>query len=423
MGNNAGDASNQPAKARRIFGVARLGDWARRNRGATTALAVIALVLTGVLIAVIIAGWPLDGPAGVQVMIRPEAYMPPRGYVCYRADGPITIDGKLDDPAWQAATWTEDFVDIEGDRRPAPRLRTRAKMLWDDQYFYIAAELEEPHVQGTLTRHDSYIFHDDNDFEVFLNPDGNNHNYAELEMNALNTTWDLRLRKPYRDEGKAEDEWEIPGLKTAVHVDGTVNDPRDVDKGWTIEIAIPWEVVAALHDNPQAAGSGDPRRTLDDPRRPLPRDGDQWRVNFSRVQWRFDIVGGKYVRQSNRKEDNWVWSPQGVVNMHRPETWGYVQFSTGAPGHATFLPDLAGPAKHLLHRIYDAQYAYHIRHGRYAGTLAELKLAGLSHESVNGPPQLEATTAGFQASVDIQLTGGQRERWRIRQDSLVQRIE
>ena len=67
-----------------------------------------------------------------------------------RGETPIKIDGKLDDPAWQAAPWTDDFVDIEGDRRLPPRFRTRAKMLWDDQYFYIGAELEEPHVQGTL---------------------------------------------------------------------------------------------------------------------------------------------------------------------------------------------------------------------------------------------------------------------------------
>ena len=65
-------------------------------------------------------------------------------------------------------------------------------MLWDDDYLYIAAELEEPHVWATLTQHDAVIFHD-NDFEVFLNPEGDSHLYAELELNALNTTWDLLL--------------------------------------------------------------------------------------------------------------------------------------------------------------------------------------------------------------------------------------
>jgi hypothetical protein len=33
-------------------------------------------------------------------------------------------------------------------------------MLWDDQFFYVAAELAEPHVWATLDIHDSVIFHD-----------------------------------------------------------------------------------------------------------------------------------------------------------------------------------------------------------------------------------------------------------------------
>ncbi len=144
---------------------------------------------------------------------------PPKGYVCYRASRPIQIDGRLDDKDWESAPWTDAFVDIEGDVRPRPRFRTRAKMLWDDTYFYVAALLEEPHVWGTLTKHDSVIFHD-NDFEIFIDPDGDNHEYYEIEINALNTEWDLFLRKPYRNGGPAVNEWEIPGLKTGVHVVG-----------------------------------------------------------------------------------------------------------------------------------------------------------------------------------------------------------
>ena len=75
-------------------------------------------------------------------------------------------------------------------------------MLWDDDFFYIAAALEEPHVWATLTEHDSVIFQDP-DFEVFLDPDGDNHSYYEIEINALGTVWDLRLVKPYRDGGPA----------------------------------------------------------------------------------------------------------------------------------------------------------------------------------------------------------------------------
>jgi hypothetical protein len=158
------------------------------------------------------------------------AYYPPRGYVCYRAGQPIKIDGRLDKDAWQSAPWTEDFVDIQGETHARPRFRTRAKMLWDDEYFYVAAELEEPHVWAGFTEHDSYIFTEDPDFEVFIDPNGTSDGYYEFEINALNTSWDLLLTRPYKDGGKPVTSWNIPGLKTAVHVDGTINDPSDTDR-------------------------------------------------------------------------------------------------------------------------------------------------------------------------------------------------
>ncbi len=150
----------------------------------------------------------------------------------------------MDDAAWRKAPWTDWFVDIEGAGKPTPRLHTHAKMLWDAQFLYVAAELEEPHVWATLTEHDSVIFHD-NDFEVFLNPSGDGRNYFEFEINALNTGWDLFLPKPYREGGKADNSWDIPGLHTAVSVNGTLNNPGDTDRGWMIEMAFPWSAFAS----------------------------------------------------------------------------------------------------------------------------------------------------------------------------------
>jgi hypothetical protein len=329
-------------------------------------------------------------------------YVPPRGYVCHRAAGPVTIDGRLDDGPWRDAPWTDDFVDIEGDVKPRPRCRTRVKMLWDDRYFYVGAELEEPHVWATLTKHDSVIFHD-NDFEVFIDPDGDNHDYYEFEINALNTGWDLFLPQPYRDGGRALNGWEIPGLKTAVHIDGTLNDPRDTDRGWSVELAFPWEALR------EAAG----------PRKAPPREGDQWRVNFSRVEWRHEIVGGKYRKIDGLKEDNWVWSPQGAIDMHRPEMWGYVQFTAKSPGEVKFRPDPEGPARHVLHQIYYAQRAHRKAHGRWARTLGELRLPLLRDASFVGRPVVQATDHLFEATVDVRAPDGKVRRVGIRQDSRV----
>ncbi len=324
----------------------------------------------------------------------------PHGYVCHYSANPLKIDGQLTDAAWSAAPWTEYFVDIEGDAKPKPRYRVRAKMLWDNQYFYIAAELEEPHVWATLTQHDAVIFQD-NDFEVFIDPDGDNHEYYEFEINALNTGWDLRLKKPYKDGGPALNEWEIPGLKTAVHINGTLNNPADTDVGWTLEIAFPWTALAEF------AGRKTP-----------PAEGEQWRVNFSRVEWLTDIVDGKYRKRPGMKEDNWVWSPQGIIDMHRPEKWGYVQFTRKESGPVAFTPDPLGAARNQLHGIYYAQRAYQEKNHRWATSLAELAL-DTTAAPTSDRPTLKTTPDGFEATVEIKLPDGRTRRCHIRQDARI----
>ena len=311
----------------------------------------------------------------------------PRHYVAYRASSPIQVDGKLNDPAWQFAPWTETFVDIEDDRRPQPRFRTRAKMLWDDNWFYIAAEMEEPDVWGTLTERDSVIFRD-NDFEVFIDPDGDTHAYYELEVNALGTPWDLMLIKPYRDGGPAIHAWDMAGLQARVDVKGTINRPGDRDDGWTIELALPWTILKEAAPAPRG----------------VPRPSDRWRINFSRVEWQMDVVDGKYSKRlqtgSNNPlpEDNWVWSPQGAINMHMPERWGYVQFSDRPAGKESvaFTDDPNERVKWALRRLYYRQNAYRAAHGAYATTLDVLNAADIRVDGIDFKPAMGMTASGYE---------------------------
>lgn len=224
-------------------------------------------------------------------------------------------------------------------------------MLWDDAFFYVGAELEEPHIWATLTQRDSVIFHD-NDFEIFLDPDGDHHNYFEIEINALNTVWDLRLPKPYRDGGPALNEWDATEMKTAVKLHGTLNDPTDVDGSWSVEVAIPWASMT-----PHAGGNCPPKV------------GDQWKVNFSRVQWQTDIEGTLYRKKPGLKEDNWVWSPQGEIQMHLPEMWGVVQFADGP--NERYVDDGSWPARKVLVDYYNRQHAFRREHNRW-GTQEEV---------------------------------------------------
>jgi len=298
------------------------------------------------------------GPEVKQVTTGEEVVGPTiRTYLCYRlpadaGQGGLRIDGRLDEAAWSKAAWSEEFVDIEGEAKPKPRYVTRMKMLWDETCLYIAAELQEPHVWGNLLVRDSVIFHD-NDFELFLDPEGDGVNYGELEINALNTVWDLRLPKPYRDGGQADDGWTLGRLRTGVFVDGTLNKSTDTDTAWSIEIAIPWSDLVTLNDPEQpirravrdgsvlksyetlseaesAAQLGG--KTLPGGKTLKPQDGTQWRINFSRVEWQHEMQSGRYQRQSGVPENNWVWSPQGVIDMHRPETWGILKFTTRPAG-------------------------------------------------------------------------------------------
>lgn len=324
-----------------------------------------------------------------EVFPTPKIEYHPKHYLCYRTNTPLKIDGKIDETIWQQAEWTDDFVDIEGDLKPKPRIRTRAKMLWDNGYLYFAAELEEPDIWATLTERDAVIFYD-NDFEIFIDPDGDTHEYFEFEMNAFNTVWDLLLIKPYRDGGPAVNAWDIQGLKTGVFVNGTINQPGDKDRSWTVEIAMPWKVLkeCAHKDAP-------------------PKNDDQWRVNFSRVEWQLEMKNGKYQKVINPAtgkpypEDNWVWSPQGLINMHYPEMWGFVQFSDqiAGTGAAAFQFNSDENARWALRQIYYQEKNYFEQSGKYTDKLSDLNLSELKIAGYQIPPTITITPNLFEASL------------------------
>lgn len=284
---------------------------------------------------------------------------PPRKYVAHKTAETITIDGKGDEISWQKAPRSEDFIDIEGDKTPT--YKTNVRMLWDEEYLYFYAEMEEPHVWATLKQRDTVIFYN-NDFEIFIDPDGDTHNYMEFEMNALNTLWDLYLVKPYRESAPVIDSWDIQGIKTAVHVDGTLNNPDDTDKGWSVEIAMPWRVLVETHGHVS----------------PNTPENEFWRINFSRVNWDFELVDGKYRRKKGKDgnylpEYNWVWSPQWVINMHEPEWWGYVYFSSEKPGDKeVFTIPADEKIKWRLYALYRQQKRYFSENGEWISSVREL---------------------------------------------------
>jgi hypothetical protein len=187
-----------------------------------------------------------------------------------------------------------------------------------------------------------------------------------------------------------------------VQVKGTINNPKDKDKEWTVELAIPLKSLSFGMTNQ------------------LPKDGALWRINFSRVQWETHLEGQKIVRtkgENNRilPENNWVWSPQGVINMHFPERWGYLQFSTDKD--KPFILPIVEKQKTWLWLIYYRQKEYFNKNHRYALQLADLNIIeNPAIEGVANALKMEATSHLFNA----QISDKESQAITINQEGLIQ---
>jgi hypothetical protein len=213
------------------------------------------------------------------------------------------------------------------------------------------------------------------------------------------------LTKPYRFGGLPISAWDIAGMKKGIFLNGTINDPSDTDISWTIEMAFPWKILA------EAA-----------PYLSKPKPGNQWRINFSRVQWKLDVADGKYRKTINPETDrpfpeyNWVWSPQHTINMHKPEYWGFVQFSGNQAGaeKEAFRNDPDFKIKIILRELFDQQYKYMHKHNRFALSAKELKI---SHEMQAGVEvTFEASAKRFMLSA---VSSEEGYRWFISEDSRI----
>ncbi|MBK1876068.1 carbohydrate-binding family 9-like protein [Pelagicoccus mobilis] len=321
----------------------------------------------------------------------PYLEIPPKHYVVRIAGEALAIDGKADETAWGHAQWTTDFMDIEGADKQRPRFRTRVKMLWDTEYLYVFAEMEEPHVWGDIVERDAVIFYN-NDFEVFIKPKPEDSLYCEFEVNALGTLWDLLLPRPYRNGGPAVDAWDLNDTKIGIHIDGTLNDSSDEDEGWSVEMAIPLKPLMKLSAKP---------KKID--------EGDTWRINFSRVEWEHRMVDGLYERKKDSStgeflhEDNWVWTPQYAIAMHRPEHWGYLQFTYKTPDEEVeSLLDPWWQEKQVLFSLHRRLLEYRKEHGAYPNRLKKLReLKPFESYSI----EYEACETAYRLSIDDEDTG------------------
>lgn len=261
-------------------------------------------------------------------------------YLVYRTNSKPSLSGRLDDECWQRAPKSPRFGDM-ATGKPG-WFDTRSAVLWDDEALYIGFWIEDPYPTAHLTERDSIIF-TENDIEIFI--DGGDC-YYEFELNARNTIYevffiwrdamtkgsrfdipefDLMTKKVYSFGGNFDRDpatfwwgthprgprwayldWDFPGIETAVHVDGVLNDTTQVSRGWTAEIKLPWAGMKHLADG-----------------RPLPpEEGDEWRLFLGRFQ---QVPFGDKAETAA-----WCMTPHGVLDTHMPHNFTPVRFTRNA---------------------------------------------------------------------------------------------
>ena len=204
------------------------------------------------------------------------------------------LDGDLTKDVWKDVPWSEYFDDIRGvkdappDERPDSNSKTRFKAVWNDDHLFIGALITTDfETVAEFKERNSPICQKDSDFEVFIDPIGSCHWYKELELNAINTIWNLMLDKPYLDGGSEHSAriagpgdgnyYEVYHQKTAVKLlKGTLNKPGE-GTTWSLELAISYkDIFSHVEEEPVQ-----------------PKQGTMWRINFSRVEKTASI--------------NWTW--------------------------------------------------------------------------------------------------------------------
>ena len=215
-------------------------------------------------------------------------------YDCRFTEEPVTIDGAPDDAAWKNAATIENFSMpwLGKDNKPAAKA-TRAKILWDRENLYIAADLDDADLYADVTEHDGQIW--DNDvFEVFLKPAADKPAYYEFQVNALNTQFDCFI--PRRGHVGRFKKLHDFGIESAVNLRGTLDKWTDTDKGWSVEMRIPWS------DFMPTGG------------RPEPGD-----------EWRFALCRYDHDTSSERPELS-TSAPLSKLNFHQHEDYAPLKF-------------------------------------------------------------------------------------------------
>ena len=213
-------------------------------------------------------------------------------YEVKRATSAITIDGRLDEPTWTAAS-APVTLQFLWDEQTGAKQQTRARVVWNDEALYIGYDADDADITAQYTERDDPTYRDDA-VEIFINPRPDQTGvYYGFEWNARGVMYDY-LNYNSRTLFK---HFDARGVEVATALRGTLNERSDTDNGWSLEAKIPWANFETLSPRPPAAGT-------------------VWKANFNR----WDGVA------PDRRMS--IWSdPQNETSWpHVPERFGELVF-------------------------------------------------------------------------------------------------
>ncbi len=192
--------------------------------------------------------------------------------VSMRAQGPVVVDGKLNDEAWSKAAVSAPLPSASGAGAADSTGVVTVRSLWDDQNVYFAFEVADDQVGSTYTKRDDELWNQDC-VELYLDGKADGKDYLEIQVSPANVVFDALFSSRRTPEWQKAKEHDVPGLLNAVSVQGTINRHDDKDQGYTVEIAVPHSSIPGFAPVP-------------------PKPGSTLRVNFFRIDSRDGKVVG-----------------------------------------------------------------------------------------------------------------------------------
>ena len=215
-----------------------------------------------------------------------------REATCRRAEVAPKIDGKLDDPAWAKAVVIDKFPSFWSGGKSGTG--TQARLVWDDEALYFSAKMTDAEMRAFGDKRNDTLWLGDV-FELFFKPSADSPRYYEFQVNPKSVILELQIPGKRFDFNALAAKPPL-GMKAVAIVDGTLDKPGDLDKGWTVEGMIPWSVF--------------------EPTGGRPKPGDAW--SFALCRYDYGPEGSKPVLTSS--------APLTQPSFHKTEDYGKLVF-------------------------------------------------------------------------------------------------